>query len=199
MMTNAELKAKAREQLDNKIFGSMWLMAALVCLIVAAITTAAGNIIPGIGAVLVTGPMFYGVEKLFYRHAIEGGDIKIEKLFDGFKDDFGGIFLLGLLMELFTVLWSLLLVVPGIIKMYAYSQAYYIKADHPEYDWRTCMQESIALMNGHKMELFLLDLSFIGWYILGAMCAGVGTLWVTAYVNAAHAQYYCELTETRVL
>lgn len=199
MMTNAELKAKARQQLGNQIFGNAWLMAVVVCLVVGAITAAAGNLLPGLGAVLVTGPMFYGESKLFYRHAVEGGDIRVEKVFDGFKDDFGGIFVLGLLMDLFIALWSLLLVVPGIVKAYAYSQAYYLKADHPEYDWRTCVQESMALMNGHKMELFLLDLSFIGWYILGALCFGIGTLWVSAYHSAARAQFYCELTQTRVL
>lgn len=199
MMTNAELKAKAREQLGGTIFGNLWLMAVLACLIVGAITYAAGTIIPGLGAILVTGPIFYGQDKLFYKHAVENGDIEVEKLFDGFKDDFGGIFVLGLLMDIFTALWSLLLVVPGIVKAYSYSQAYYIKADHPDYDWRTCIRESMALMNGHKMELFLLDLSFIGWYIVGALCFGVGTLWVKAYQNAAHAQFYCNLTEPRVL
>lgn len=199
MMTRAELKQKAREQLGGQIFGSVWLMAVLVCLIVCAITAAAGNIIPGLGAMLVTGPMFYGLEKLFYRQAVEGGETKPERVFDGFKDDFGGIFVLGLLMDLFVALWALLLVVPGIVKAYSYSQAYRIKVDHPDYDWRTCMRESTALMNGHKMDLFILDLSFIGWYILGGLCFGVGTLWVQAYHNAAHAQFYCDLTRTQVL
>ncbi len=68
--------------------------------------------------------------------------------------------------------------------------SFYIKADHPEYDWRQCINESKAMMYGHKWELFVLDLSFIGWMIVGALCLGIGTLWATAYQSAARAQFY---------
>ena len=80
--------------------------------------------------------------------------------------------------------------IPGIIKAYSYSMAFFIKADHPEYDWRTCLDESKRLTSGHKMDLFVLDLSFIGWGIIGALCLGIGSLWVMSYRYATLAQCY---------
>ena len=82
-------------------------------------------------------------------------------MFRGFQDDFGGTFLIGLMTSLFTFLWSLLFVIPGIVKMYAYSMAYYIKLDHPDYGWKACIDESRQLMDGHKWEKFVLDLMFL--------------------------------------
>ena len=120
--------------------------------------------------------------------------MNVADVFRGFPEDFGGTLLLGLLSSLFTFLWGLLLVVPGIVKAYSYSQAFFVKVDRPEYDWRACMDESIRLMDGHKMDLFILDLSFLGWYIVGALCIGVGTLWVYPYHMAARTKFYEELT-----
>lgn len=74
--------------------------------------------------------------------------------------------------------------------MYAYSMAYYIKLDHPDYGWKACIDESRRLMDGHKWEKFVLDLSFLGWIIVGSLCLGVGTLWVTPYMEATNAQFY---------
>ncbi|MEE1279133.1 MAG: DUF975 family protein, partial [Acutalibacteraceae bacterium] len=53
-----------------------------------------------------------------------------------------------------------------------------------------CIKASMALMEGHKMDLFILDLSFIGWYIVGSLCFGIGNLWVAPYHQATHAQFY---------
>ena len=119
------------------------------------------------------------------------------RLFRGFRDDFGGTLLISLLSGLFIFLWSLLLFIPGIVKAYAYSMVYYVKADHPEYGWRECLDESQRLMTGHKWEKFVLDLSFIGWGIVGSLCLGVGTLWVMTYMAATEAQYYEYLTSGR--
>ena len=189
-MTRSELKARARAQLGNKIFGSIWLYAVLACFVCGAICAAAGSIIPGLGAFIVIGPMSYGLKYLFLKQARDGQEMQLGDLFKGFTDDFGQTLLIGLLSNIFIMLWSLLLIVPGIVKSYAYSMAYYIKVDHPEYDWRQCIAESQAMMKGHKGELFMLDLSFIGWLIVGAMCLGVGTLWVNPYMEASRAQFY---------
>ena len=81
-------------------------------------------------------------------------------------------------------------IIPGIVKAYAYSMAYYIKLDHPDYGWNACITASRQLMDGHKWEKFVLDLSFLGWIIVGSLCLGVGTLWVTPYMEAANAQFY---------
>lgn len=147
----------------------------------------------GLGTIvwlLLTGPITYGLSKLFLKQARDNQDMVFSDLFNGFKEDFGGTFLINLMTVIFVFLWSLLFVFPGIVKAYAYSMAYYIKADHPDYDWKACINESKRLMTGHKGELFVLDLSFIGWYIVGALCLGVGTLWVTPYHQAARAHFY---------
>lgn len=191
-MSNSELKSKAKAQLGSKLFSNAWLMALLVCVIVGAITTAAGTIVPALGATLILGAVEYGTSRVFLDQARSGRAMELGELFSGFSSDFGELFLLGFLTSLFTALWSLLLVIPGIVKAYSWSLIYYIKCDHPEYDWRACMKESTAMMRGYKMKLFLLDLSFIGWYIVGSLCLGVGTLWVVPYHMATHAQFYVE-------
>ena len=153
-----------------------------------------GILLSGIGALILSGPMTYGVAYVFLKQSRDGQPMNVADVFRGFPEDFGGTLLLGLLSSLFTFLWGLLLVVPGIVKAYSYSQAFFVKVDRPEYDWRACMDESIQLMDGHKMDLFMLDLSFLGWYIVGALCIGVGTLWVYPYHMAARTKFYEELT-----
>jgi len=164
---------------------------------VSAIVGAAGSILPGVGALVVTGPMLYAQKYAFLAQAREGRGIDLNDLFRGFRDDFGGTLLISLLSGLFIFLWSLLFFIPGIVKAYAYSMVYYVKADHPEYGWRECLDESQRLMTGHKWEKFVLDLSFIGWGIVGSLCLGVGTLWVMTYMAATEAQYYEYLTSGR--
>ena len=189
-MTRQEIKARAKDQLGNNLFCNAWLFAVLACFIFGVICSVAGSIIVGIGAVLVTGPLSFGLNYLFLKQARDHQPMDLGDMFKGFSNDFGQNLLIGLMTAIFTALWSLLLIVPGIVKAYSYSMVYYIKADHPEYDWRQCIAESQAMMNGHKMDLFILDLSFIGWMIVGSLCLGVGTLWVSAYMEAARAHFY---------
>lgn len=197
-MTRSEMKCNAKTRLGNGIFKNRWMIALLICVIMGAVTTAAGTVIPGLGALIIVGPVTYGMKKLFLTQAREDCDMKIGDLFCGFNEDFGGTFLLGLMSTLFITLWTFLLVIPGIVKTYAYDMIYYIKADHPEYDWRTCLKESQRMMKGHKWELFVLDLSFIGWFIVGSLCLGVGTLWVVPYTEATRAQFYMNLCGERI-
>ena len=196
-MTRSEWKAAARAQLGGGIFRDQWLMGVVFVLVVSAIVSAAGSVLPGVGALIVTGPMFYAQKRAFLTQARTGESTDLSDLFCGFRDDFGGTLLIGLLSWLFIALWGLLLIVPGIVKAYAYSMVYYIKADHPEYGWRECLEESQRLMIGHKWEKFVLDLSFLGWGIVGSLCLGVGSLWVMTYMAAAEAQYYKYLTSGR--
>ena len=197
-MTRQEIKARAKDQLGNNLFCNAWLFAVLACFIFSVICSAAGSIIVGIGAVIVTGPLSFGLNYLFLKQARDNQPMELGDLFKGFSEDFSQNLLIGLMTAIFTALWSLLLIVPGIVKAYSYSMVYYIKADHPEYDWRQCIAESQAMMNGHKMDLFILDLSFIGWMIVGSLCLGVGTLWVSAYMEAARAHFY-ESIQTYVI
>jgi len=191
IMTRYEIKAQARELLGGKIFGSRWMMALLACLILSAISYVAG--MTAVGAIILTGPLAYGICFLFLKQCRGNLDMQLGDLFTGFTSDFGQNFLIGLMTTIFTLLWSLLFVIPGIVKFYAYSMAYYIKADYPDYGWRECINASKELMYGHKGELFLLDLSFLGWYIVGSLCLGIGTLWVVPYHMSARAVFYDQL------
>ena len=190
MVTNSQIRARARETLGGKIFGEKWLYALIVCLVSGLITTIAG-IIP-IAAILIAGPIGVGVAGIFLRATRTGEKMSVNDMFDGFKD-FAGNLILGLMVTLFTLLWTLLFIIPGIVKGLSYSMAFYIKCDHPEYDWKQCIEESKKMTYGHKGQLFWLQLSFIGWEILGLLCFGVGLLWVTPYVYTSTAEFYNQL------
>lgn len=101
---------------------------------------------------------------------------------------------LRLYMALFIILWGLLLLIPGIVASYRYAMAPYLMAQYPEKGIRECMEDSKALMPGHKGRLFLLDLSFIGWIFLSLFTAGLGMLWLNPYMAAARAAFYLERT-----
>jgi len=185
-MTRQQIKAMARAQLGNQIFGNTWLIAVVVAVIQTAISYLV-NAIPGIGqiaALLLSGPVAYGVSAMFLKQTRTGEKMDIGDIFNGFREDFSNTFLIGLMTTIFTMLWSLLFIIPGIVKALSYSMAMYIKVDHPDYDWKQCIDESQRMMQGHKGELFVLNLSFIGWMIVGACCAGIGGFWVNAYMQA---------------
>ena len=185
-MSRSEIKRKAREQLGGNIFATPWLIAILVALI--------GNAIVGVSSFIsfiFIGPITFGLSSLFLKQARDRKTMDVAGLFDGFNY-FGQTFLLGFLSTLFIALWSMLFVIPGIVKTYSYSMIYYIKADHPEYDWKQCIDESRRIMNCHKMELFIQDLSFIGWNFL-AMLPVIGwavQIWTMPYISLTYALYF---------
>ena len=96
---------------------------------------------------------------------VNGKKPEVKDAFCGF-DDFWSAFKVTFLVGLYTFLWSLLFFIPGIVKAYSYSMALYVLAENPGKSARECIKESMEMTNGHKMELFVLDLSFIGWIIL---------------------------------
>ena len=191
-MNNAELKQRARAQLGGRLFGTGWLYAVLVVLLQSAVL-GISNRGSGVGLavlLLVGGPLSCSAARMFLKQSADCQPMNLHDLAFGFTEDFSGSFLLNLMQNIFIALWSLLLVVPGIIKALGWSMSFYVRAEHPDYTWRQCLDASAALTNGHKGEIFLLHLSFIGWYIVGALCLGVGELWVQAYVQATMAQCY---------
>jgi len=104
---------------------------------------------------------------------------------------------LKIAISIFTFLWSLLLVIPGIIASYSYRQAYYILHDHPEYGIMQCIRESKRLMRGYKFDLFMLDLSFLGWYFLCYLTLGILFIWKLPYLEVTYANFYGALTFNR--
>lgn len=131
---------------------------------------------------------------IFLLNTVRGTGACFENLLDGFGF-FWKIILLSILQSIFITLWTLLLVVPGLIAAYRYRMAYYILIDHPEYSPMQCIRESKRMMDGHKWELFGLDVSFIGWWFLAAL-PGVGYLvqvWTRPYFGLTYALYYEQL------
>lgn len=191
-MNRIELKAKAKAQLGNQIFSNTWLISVVVVLIASAVMG-----ISSVVSLLLIGIVSVGITAFFKTLAREG-KASIESTFSPITKDIGDTILLGILYMVFVALWCLLFVIPGIVKAYAYSMAFYLKTEYPDWDWRRCLNESEKLTNGHKMELFILDLSFIGWYIVGSLAFGVGTLWVSSYHQLVRINYYEELTAVSV-
>ena len=118
---------------------------------------------------------------------------KIETLFSRFSI-FGTALLLRFLMAVKIFLWSLLLIVPGIIAAYRYAMAPYLLAEHPEMIASEAIERSKQMMSGNKGRLFCLQLSFIGWFLLAALTAGVGYIFLAPYTKAAETAFYLDLT-----
>ncbi len=196
MVSNRILKENARNQLGGGIFKTNWLMLILVLFIQGALISAASTVGMGIANVLIAGTLAYGVARISLSLIRGANEINLSDLFCGFKENWVQSFVLGFLQSLFIILWSLLFVIPGIIKSYSYSLASYIQQDEEDKDWERCLNKSQEMMKGHKWQMFCLDLSFIGWYILGALCFGIGTIFVTPYHQMAKANFYEALRAT---
>ena len=185
-MNRIAIKNQAKSILGNKLFGSAWLTVVLVIFLGNFVT----GIIPAIGILLLSGIISVGVNSFMLKRIRTNAPFEVGNVLDGVRSGIGDNILLGIMISVFTFLWGLLLVIPGLVKAYSYSMATYIRVDHPEYTWKECIDASKKMTYGHKMELFILDLSFIGWYIVGGLCLGVGTLWAQAYHKAAVALAY---------
>ena len=188
MHPNWLLRANARYQLGGSILSNCWLMLIVVYLIFSTIFTAA--ISTFIIGLLIYGPFMYGFALINISLVRGKGRVELEDLFKGFSEYLTDNILLGLLTYLFIFLWSLLFVIPGIVKTYSYAMVYYIKLDEPALSAKECIDKSRAMMDGYKMKLFLLDLSFIGWYLVGTMACGFGVLFVFPYHITARANFY---------
>lgn len=139
-------------------------------------------------------PLMWGYA-LFFLKIARAQSADYGTLFEGFKD-YLRIFLTMLLESIYIILWSLLLIVPGIIKSYSYAMTNFILADDAEIKYDAAIEKSMHMMQGHKMELFLLDLSMIGWYLLSLLTLGIGFLFLKPYVTTAHAHFYEDLKAT---
>ena len=124
-----------------------------------------------------------------YNHA----NFELHDLFSRF-DRFGQGFAQKFLRGLYTILWSFLFIIPGIVKSYAYAMTPFIMAENPEMSASEAITASKELMDGHKGELFTLDLTFIGWGLLAALTLNLGHLALNPYRNAAYAAFYKDLT-----
>jgi uncharacterized membrane protein len=213
-----ELKIAAKENLDGK-----WIIAIAVTLVawllVEAFTSNNGanatwkyvmengrfvrvdtgdhtfKNLMSIVSLIIGGPIYYGVAAYFLKLS-RNEPAEFSELFSGFSL-FKTNFILNLLTMIFTLLWALLLIVPGIIAAISYSMAYFIVNDNPEIGGLEAIRRSKEMMYGHKMRFFNMWLSFLGWFLLGLVTAGLGMLYAVPYYRAAKANFYLDLKESR--
>lgn len=207
MQLNSELRAQARERLEGQ-WGTFVLMTFLM-LVIQTILQIPGyigsllevlspeNVLASLSfsnisniLSLLALPLSWGLTvSLLRNHREESVDL--ENLFDGFRGGrYTRVFCALFLINLFTFLWALLLIIPGIMKAFSYALTPYILLDDPELTARQAITRSCEIMQGRRWKLFCLYLSFIGWGILSLLTFGIGFLWLVPYMNASIAAFY---------
>lgn len=190
-MTRAELKQAAKARLKGK-----WGWAVGFHFVAVFFANVVGWLTFGIIALMVTAGIAFTFLK-FMDDREQDRNI-YSNIFSAFTSGQPiAVFLNTMLSVIFISLWSLLLVVPGIIKALAYSQTNYILKDMQAAGIKITPTGAIAasrqLMVGHKGEYFLLQLSFIGWALVATLTFGIGFLWLAPYIQATNAAYYRNL------
>lgn len=203
---NKVLMDKAREALKGK--WGMGVKATIVIIVFAMLVSIMLNFLVGvifnlhgdvhanlrsmivnlINAIAISGPLQFGVV-FFYLSLSRNQETELSQLFIGFHE-WARYVIAYLRVFIITLLWTLLLIVPGIIAAYAYSQTFYILADDKSISAKDAMKKSKEMMRGHKWKLFFLGLRFIGWALLCILTIGIGFLWLIPYIRTAEAKFY---------
>ena len=192
-MDRVALKTKAKAQIKGKI--GILFVITLVIGIVSALASVVLGLIPVVGSFLasiIVTPAFTLSMVRVYLLVIKDQKPEVKDAFSGF-DDFWSAFKVTFLVGLFTFLWSLLFIIPGIIKSISYSMSMFILAENKGKSALDCINESKQMTEGHKAELFVLALSFIGWILLGSLTLGIAYIWVIPYMEATFANAYQSL------
>lgn len=217
-MNSSDYRRKAREDLSGK--WGVALLAALVASVLGGLVTTAGSLpelemnaeqmsnLPGL-VILILGAVASVSSLLGIAQLILGGPVKLGyskfllKMHDGENAEVNDVFsqfgrftdglCLHLLSGLYIVLWTLLFIIPGIIAAYRYAMAPFILAENPGMTASQAIDASKQMMEGRKLDLFVLDLTFIGWRILNLLTLGIGSLWLNPYINAAYAAFYRDI------
>lgn len=182
MSKRKEIKLAAKEHLHNN-FGT-----SLLSKVIGSIICTVVQVIP-FGGTVVSGPLEVGIENVYVKSS-DKQKVDFVEMFEGFRHNFGENFLSGLLRAVFTFLWSLLFVIPGIVKAYAYAMTPYIMVREKDITAMDAINKSRALMKGHKGELFILHLSFIGWMLLCVLTCGIASIYVAPYMHAAQTEFF---------
>lgn len=146
----------------------------------------------GLAELIIGGTVRLGYSKFLLKQHDHREKPEIGDLFSEFGRFTDGLCLL-LLQSLYVILWSLLLFIPGIVAGYRYAMAPYLMQENPGMTASEAIKASGQMMQGHKGELFMLDLSFLGWAFLAAITFGIGRIFLNPYTNAAHAAFYRSL------
>jgi len=189
---NAQVMKEARESLRGN-----WKWPIIVC-IVYTILASLPNAIPDLGGVIsfvISGPLALGLA--YYSLGFSRGENpQWNILFDGFKR-FVPSLLTYLYMTVLIVLWSFLLIVPGILKALSFSQTFFVLADDPMIGPRQAVKKSADLMKGYRWKYVCLNLRFFGWMLLCVLTLGIGFLWLYPYIQISYAKFYDEVKKRK--
>jgi uncharacterized membrane protein len=185
---NKILMERARQALQGK-----WLLATGASFLYILIVIGTQQIpkVGGIISLIVSGPLILGLYTLILAIS-RNQNSNIEQLFQGFQN-FVNAFITYLLVTIFTVLWLLLLIVPGVIAAFSYSMTFLILVDDPTIAPLDAIRKSKAMMQGNKWKLACLSFRFIGWWIVCALTLGIGLFWLLPYMTVSIAKFYDEL------
>ena len=177
-----------RQKAQAKMTGN-WGTFAIIMLVIMLLESASSVLV--VVPLLIAGPFAYSVTSCSLK-VCRGQKIDVENFLDGFRD-FARSFVASIINGVLIALWSLLLVVPGIIKSLEYSMTYYIMLDDPKISANDARKKSMEMMQGHRWELFCLLFSFVGWLLLSILTLGILLLWVQPYMEVAVAEFYRNL------
>lgn len=183
-MSISQIKRNAKKNLSGK-----WGLAIGLFLIMGLLIGITSFIF--VGPIIIAGPLMLGFY-ICYLKMQRNQDVEFEELFSGFNN-FVTSMVTYLLIFIYTFLWSLLFIIPGIIKALSYSMSLFILADNPNMKANEAITKSKEMMNGHKWELFVLYLSFIGWMLLTILTFGILVIYVGPYMYASLAAFYEEI------
>ena len=200
MISRKWLKENAKNQLKNNwglAIGAI-IVSMLISLIPEILTyidleSATIAILVQIISLIIAGPIAIGQCKLFINLS-NNENPKFSDVWFGFGNilkALGVTLLIGIAVSIGTIFF----IIPGIIISFMYSQVYYIMAEHPEMSVIESLKESSKIMKGHKMELFILELSFIGWIILTTITFGIAGLYVLPYYSATLSNFYLTIKD----
>ena len=175
-----------------------WVLSIGVCLVygLAVAVPAELNSYGEMLSFLLAGPLQLGL-CFFFLNLVRGQETRFELLFEGFKPLLTVLLSYAIITAL-TIVGLILLIVPGIIVALGFSMTYYVIADDPEITFQVALEQSWKLTDGYKMELLVLNLRFIPWYLLGLLCLIVGIFAVIPWHNTTLALYYEHLKEQQL-
>lgn len=214
ILNRQAIKANAREFIGTD---RRWLYMALACLPLTLLSGAIGGGVEFVqrfsedggsfsfnvstGTSLISWllmPFTIGMAGYFLNH-LRGFNPDWKSLYREGLDHYGKYFKIGVLTDLIIALWTLLFIIPGIIKSFEYFFVHQIIHDNPNLDQKHARDLSKRMTNGFKLDLFVLELSFILWYFLVAITFGIAALYVTPYVNCTTAMYYENLKHNAIV
>ena len=178
-------------EIPLRIFGNRWLLEKGLVSTEIFLAASVGYLI----YMFLSIPIFYGI-KSFYMNISRGLGGRVADIFEGYKQFFSIVSVI-LVSGFFIMLWTLLLIIPGVIKAISYTQILRVKKDNPEMKALDCINESKYLMEGYKMEYFVLRLSFIGWSLLSVFTLGILGFWLLPYMETTYAEFYDKLKEIK--